>query len=86
MGILQNFTEAILDGKPLLAPGEDGILGLTLSNAMLYSAFTGGWADVTHFPHDAFYDILQDKIKHSTFVKKNVTNQTVDAKTLASTY
>ncbi len=69
-GILENFAKAILAGGELLAPGEEGILGLTISNAIHYSAWTGGWADVTNFPHDEFYAILQDKIAKSTVVKK----------------
>jgi len=36
--ILQNFTDAILDGVPLIAPAEEGIKSVELANAMLYSA------------------------------------------------
>ncbi len=39
--ILKNFTSAILHNTPLLAPGEDGICELTLSNAAYLSAWTG---------------------------------------------
>ncbi len=70
VGILKNFCSAILDGTPLLAPGYEGIRGLTISNAIHYSAWTGGWADVQNFPAEEFYQLLQDKIKHSTVVKK----------------
>ncbi|HEX7632190.1 MAG TPA: Gfo/Idh/MocA family oxidoreductase [Lacunisphaera sp.] len=38
-GILQNFTEAILDGTPLLAPAEEGIQSVELANAMLLSSW-----------------------------------------------
>ncbi len=69
-GILKNFCSAILDGTPLLAPGYEGVRGLTISNAIHYSAWTGGWADVKNFPAEEFYQLLQDKIKHSTVVKK----------------
>lgn len=71
-GILQDFTRAILRGTPLLAPGYEGINGLTISNAIHYSAWTGGWADCKNFPHDDFYKLLQDKIKNSTVVKEDV--------------
>lgn len=37
LGILQNFADAILNGAKLLASGEDGILGLSLSNAAYLS-------------------------------------------------
>lgn len=69
VGILKNFASHILEGSELLAPGEEGILGLTISNAIHYSAWTGGWADVTNFPHDEFYQLLQQKIASSTFKK-----------------
>ena len=70
VGILNNFADAVLNGKELLAPGYEGILGLTISNAMHYSAFTGKWAYVDNFPKDEFYELLQEKIKNSTIVKK----------------
>ena len=60
----------MLNGTPLLAPGCEGINGLTISNAIHYSAWTGKWADVKNFPHDEFYQLLQEKIKNSTVVKK----------------
>lgn len=76
IGILKNFAKALLTGSPLLAPGEEGILGLTISNAIHYSAWTGGWADLNNFPHDEFYALLQDKIKKSTVVKKEIQRTT----------
>ena len=41
-GILQNFTDAILNGTPLLSPAEDGLRELALSNAAYLSAWKGG--------------------------------------------
>jgi len=41
VGIMNNLADAILDGAPLIAPGEEGIRSVELSNAMLYSTFTG---------------------------------------------
>ena len=70
VGILKNFTDAALDGTELLARGEDGIYGLTISNAIHLSAWTGETIDLNNFPDDKFYDALQDKIKNSTLVKK----------------
>jgi len=40
-GVFQAFAGAILRGEPLVAGGEEGINGLTLSNAMHLSAFLG---------------------------------------------
>lgn len=37
--ILRNFTDAVLTGKPLLAPGIEGINGLTISNAIHLSSW-----------------------------------------------
>ena len=39
--ILQNFTDSILYGTPLLAPGSEGILELAISNA----AYLSAWKD-----------------------------------------
>ncbi len=39
--ILLNFTDAILDGTPLIAPAPEGIHSVELANAMLLSAWTG---------------------------------------------
>ncbi len=41
-GILQNFTNAILFGEELIAPGCDGINELTISNAAYLSAWNKG--------------------------------------------
>lgn len=79
LGILRNFTAAILDGAELLAPGYDGIFGLTISNAIHYSAWSDGWADVKNFDHDGFYNMLQQKIAESKVVKKEI-QMTVDVK------
>lgn len=69
VGIFQNFTNAVLNGTELLAPGEEGINGLTISNAIHLSAWTGETVDVKNFPDDRFYELLQEKIRTSTVVK-----------------
>jgi predicted dehydrogenase len=40
LGVLQNFTDAILDRAPLLCPAAEGIRSLELANAMLLSTWT----------------------------------------------
>ncbi|MBR5586573.1 MAG: Gfo/Idh/MocA family oxidoreductase [Clostridia bacterium] len=70
VGILKNFVNAVQNGAELIAGGEEGINGLTISNAMHLSAWTGEWVDVTNFPDDKFYDLLQEQIKNSTFKKE----------------
>ena len=74
--IFKDFTRAVLKGTPLLAPGEEGVKGLTISNAIHYSAWTGKWADTKNFPHEEFYELLQDKIAKSTVVKAEVQRTT----------
>ena len=44
--ILQNFAAAIRRGEPLIAPGEEGVRSLSISNAAYLSAWTGGWAEL----------------------------------------
>ena len=70
MGILSNFAAALRSGAQLLAPGEEGIFGLTISNAIHLSAWTGETVDVKDFPDERFYRLLQEKIGASTVVKK----------------
>ncbi|MFB9328774.1 Gfo/Idh/MocA family protein [Paenibacillus aurantiacus] len=67
-GIIQNFTDAILHGAPLIAPGEEGIHGLSISNAMHLSTWTDGWVDL---PFDeALHEAeLNKRIEASTIRK-----------------
>jgi hypothetical protein len=58
-------VDSIAKGTPLLAPGEEGIKGLTLSNAMLLSTWTDSWVDLP-IDEDLFYGKLQEQIKLST--------------------
>jgi predicted dehydrogenase len=39
--LMENFTAAILDGAPLIAPGTDGLHSVELANAMVYSSLLG---------------------------------------------
>ncbi len=79
LGIMRNFVDAVLDNEKLIAPGEEGIFGLTISNAIHYSAWTGNWVDLNNFDHDGFYAMLQKKIAESKVVKKEI-QMTVDVK------
>ncbi|MBQ3100018.1 MAG: Gfo/Idh/MocA family oxidoreductase [Clostridia bacterium] len=74
--IIQNFTDAILFGTPLIAPGEEGINSLSLSNAMVLSSWTDKWVDV---PNDGeeYWKLLQERIKTSK-VKENVVDKVAD--------
>ncbi len=76
-GITSNWINAILKGTPLLAPGQEGIKGLTISNAMHLSSWTDDWVDIP-FDEDLFYEKLQEKIKSSTFKKKATSDRVLD--------
>ncbi len=83
-GILNNYTAAILDGTPLLAPGFDGINGLSISNAAHLSAWKNNkWVDL---PNDGeeFWEELQKKIAQSK--KKTASGAEGAVADLSSTY
>jgi len=80
-GITQNFTNAILKGEKLLAPGEEGINGLRISNAIFLSSWLGKTVDVP-VDGELFHKMLQEKIDNSTY-KKTVVEKTGD---LSGTY
>jgi len=44
--VIRNFTDAILDGTPLIAPATEGINQVELSNAILHSSVTGKPVDL----------------------------------------
>ena len=69
--ITRSWAKAILQGTPMLAPGVEGIRGLTLSNAIHLSAWTDSWVDLAHLDEDLFLEKLQERISSST-VRKNV--------------
>ena len=64
VGILKNFCSAVLHGTPLLAPGIEGINGLSISNAIMLSAWKH---EMVELPNDGseFLSYLEEKIKHS---------------------
>ncbi len=82
-GILINFVNAVLFNEPLIAPGLEGILGLTISNAMHLSQWTDSWVDLP-FDEDLFYELLQKQIKESDFIKKQI--KEVDASDMDSSF
>ncbi len=71
IGITNNFCEAILHGTPLLAPGQEGINGVMISNAIHMSDWLGAPVELP-VDEDKFYEMLQEKIKNSTAGKKEV--------------
>ncbi|MBB6446310.1 Gfo/Idh/MocA family protein [Bacillus benzoevorans] len=75
--IIQNWIESIITGSSLLAPGEEGVKALEISNAVYLSSWLN---EPVELPIDAelYHEKLQEKINQSTFEKKNVTNRTLD--------
>jgi predicted dehydrogenase len=65
-GIMQNFTDAILNGTPLVAPGEEGILGLSISNAMHLSTWLDRWVELP-LDEREFEAQLQARIDRSAY-------------------
>ncbi len=74
-GILKNFTRAILEGEPLIAPAREGIHSVELANAMLMSSFTDKTIEL---PLSAvgYERLLKKKIAGSKFKKKAVQSTT----------
>ena len=70
-------VDAILYGTEMLSPGNEGINGLTVSNAIHLSSWTNDWVDLP-FDEDKFYTMLQEKINSSTFVKTNIESKVED--------
>ena len=63
-GVLNAFAAAILRGEPLVARGEEGINGLTISNAMHLSAWLGREIELP-FDEELFYSELMKRVKTS---------------------
>ena len=62
--VLNRFAAAILRGEPLTAAGEEGINGLTLSNAMHLSSWLNQTVTLP-FDEDLFYSELMKRVKTS---------------------
>jgi len=59
--IMGNFARAILEGEPLLSPGQEALLSLELANAIILSSQKGGPVDL---PLDrAEYDSLMERLR-----------------------
>jgi predicted dehydrogenase len=68
-GITRNFVNAILKDEPLIAPGIEGINGLTLSNAMLLSTWENMKIELP-IDEELFLEKLNEKIASSSFKKE----------------
>ncbi len=77
LDILRNFTAAILDGEPLIAPAAEGIHSVELANAMLMSTWLRRTVDL---PLDAslFERLLKHHIDQSTPKKRAPAGRAAD--------
>ena len=64
VGVLNAFAAAILRNEPLVADGREGINGLTISNAMHLSAWTGKTVTLP-FDEEQYRDLLFEHVKTS---------------------
>ena len=77
MGVLRAFAANILRGEPLVADGREGINGLTISNAMHLSAWTGKTIDLASLDHELYRIELMKRV--STSRRKTASSATVAA-------
>lgn len=81
VGVLNAFAAAILRDEPMIAGGEEGIQGLTISNAMHLSAWLG--KEITlPLDEDLYYEELMKRVRTS---RKKAPSETVYSDT-AGTY
>ncbi len=74
--VTKAWVKAISDGTPLVAPGQEGIRSLQISNAMMLSAWTDSWIDLP-VDEELFYAQLQERISASQ-VNKAEGGKTMD--------
>lgn len=78
IGITQNFIDAIVKGTPLIAPGEEGVKGLEISNAMYLSTWLNKPVTLP-IDENLFYEKLQERVSNST-VKKDSDDRILNVK------
>lgn len=77
VGIFNNFANAVLGLEELYAKAIDGIKGVTLANAMHLSSWLNETVEIP-LDNQKFYELLQEKIKNSTKIKKVTESISVD--------
>nr|WP_154893531.1 Gfo/Idh/MocA family oxidoreductase [Paenibacillus xylanexedens] len=83
-GLIRNWIDAIRTGATLIAPGEEGIHGLTLSNAMLLSTWTDNWVELP-IDEELFYEHLQERVASSN-TKKDKSSSSSQPADLTQTF
>ncbi len=72
VGVLKAWGGAILRGESLVAGGEEGIKGLTISNAIHLSDWTGKMVEIP-FDEDLYYEELMKRVATSKVKTSGVT-------------
>ena len=75
-GVLENFAANILDGTPLIAPGSDGINGVSLANAIHLSSWLGKEVELP-VDEEVYLAELNKKIEAEKKINKE-TNETIN--------
>lgn len=75
VGILKNFTRAVLDGEELIAPAAEGIYSVELGNAILLSSLEGKTVEMPMSASE--YAAQLKKLIASSRYKKNTLQQPV---------
>lgn len=70
VGILQNFTNHILHGEPLISSGYEGINSLMIANAAMLSEWTGKEVELPP-DEELYYGLLMERVRSSK-AKENV--------------
>lgn len=78
IGVMNAFAGAILRGEQLVANGEEGINGLTLSNAMHLSDWTGKTIELP-FDEELYYNELMKRVATSK-LNENATAVVADTR------
>ena len=76
VGILQNFTDHLINGTPLLASGFEGINGLSISNAIMLSSWKNDWVECRN-DGEEFLAELNKRIEISKTKEKKVVEEKV---------
>ena len=75
-GILQNFTNHLINGEELLASGYEGINGLSICNAMMLSSWKNDWVNLP-IDGDEFYTELKKRIDGCKGREKKQVEETI---------
>jgi len=83
IGIMRNFVDAIREGKPLIAPAEEGINSVEIANAMIFSGLNHKPVELP-LPSQEYADFLAGLIANSK--DKVAVNETATASDFSASF